>query len=65
MLEDFLFFSLYSFSCLAIDSTTLEKPFEFLPCLVLSCFLPTLTSRIKIITEHNIPVTYDLSRPLH
>jgi len=36
-LEDFLFFSLYSFSCIAKQVTTL-KQLRLLSCLVLSCF---------------------------
>jgi len=30
-LEDFLFFSVYSFSCLASNSTTLENTLAFVP----------------------------------
>jgi len=38
VLEDFLFFSLYSFSCIAKQVTTL-KQLRLLSCLVLSCLV--------------------------
>jgi len=54
-LEDFLFFSLYSFSCIAKQVTTL-KQLRLLSCLVLSCF------RYYIIVPN---IIYAQPHPLH
>jgi len=53
VLEDFLFFSLYSFSCIASNSTTLEN---------ILTLVPRYSFRVQF---HNIHITCARPRPLH
>jgi hypothetical protein len=66
-LEDFLFFSLYSFSCIAKQVTTL-KQLRLLSCLALSC-LDSLETNLESFAPLRyyiiiINITYARPRPL-
>jgi len=63
VLEDFLFFSLYSFSCIASNSTTLGILFDSCLCLVLSIRISSSVLQHPHHALMTLPVTLEPVSP--